>query len=54
VRAGDDFVGSLHCGLETKGLLDKAQIIVDGLGDADDTDAAFAALDFVGDCFGPA
>ncbi len=54
MRAGDDFVGGLHCGFETESLFDEAQIVVDGLGNADDADGKLAARDLVGYRLGPA
>ena len=54
MRAGDELVGGLHRGFETEGLFDKTQIIVDGLGNADDADVTLAARDLIGYRLGPA
>ena len=49
VRALNGLRGLGHGGLEAKGLLDEADVVVDGLGDADDGDFEVAPRHFLED-----
>lgn len=49
MRAADGFGGLVHGGVETKGLRHEIDVVVDGLGDADDGNADVALAYFLGD-----
>ena len=49
MRAADGFGGLVHGGVETKGLRHEIDVVVDGLGDADDGNADVALAHFLGD-----
>ena len=45
--AGDDGRGGLDRRLEAEGLVEEVQVVVDGLGDADDADGQIVLLDLL-------